>query len=130
MPLYHGSCHCGAVRFTVEDDITETYSCDCSLCSKKNALMINVHQDKLTIVAGEDQLSLYQWNTRVARHYFCRHCGIYPFHKKRSLPDHYGVNARCLDDFDAASVPTRKAGGKDMTVADPAARDVWPGPRV
>ena len=130
MPVWHGSCHCGAVRFTVAGDILEAYTCDCSLCSKKNALMANIHESRLTITAGEDRLGLYQWNARIARHYFCTGCGIYPFHRKRSMPDHYGVNLKCLDDFDWSSVPVRKAEGRDMPIVDPEARDVWPGPRT
>ncbi len=128
-PLYNGSCHCGAVRFTVEGEIPEAYTCDCSLCSKKNALMANVHESRLKITAGEDKLGLYQWNARIAKHYFCTQCGIYPFHRKRSMPHHYGVNVKCLDDFDSKSVPVRQAEGKDMPIVDPSARDVWPGPR-
>ena len=129
MPTYHGSCHCGAVRFTVEGDIPEAYTCDCSLCSKKNALMANVHESRLRITAGEDRLGLYQWNARIAKHYFCLSCGIYPFHRKRSMPDHYGVNLKCLDDLDWATIPVRAAEGKGMPVVDPAARTIWPGPR-
>jgi hypothetical protein len=129
MTLYHGSCHCGVVRFTVEGPIAEGYTCDCSLCSKKNAVMANIHESRLKIVAGEDKLGLYQWNARIAKHYFCKICGIYPFHRKRSMPDYYGVNLKCLDDFDVASIPIRAAEGKGMPLVDPKARDVWPGPR-
>lgn len=126
---WHGSCHCGAVRFEVEGPIAEAYTCDCSLCSKKNALMANVHESRLKIIAGEDRLRLYQWNARIAKHYFCTVCGIYPFHRKRSIPNYYGVNLKCLDDFDVTSLPVRAAEGKDMPVVDAGARDVWPGPR-
>ena len=129
MPPYFGSCHCGAVRFAVDSEVAEGYTCDCSLCRKKNALMANVHQSKLTITAGEEKLGLYQWNARIAKHYFCTVCGIYPFHRKRSMPDHYGVNLNCLDGFDK-SVPARAADGRDMPVVDPDAREIWPGPRV
>ncbi|MFT3726085.1 MAG: GFA family protein [Hyphomonadaceae bacterium] len=129
MPTYNGSCHCGAVRFIVEGEIAECYVCDCSLCSKKNALMSNVHESRLTITAGEDRLGLYQWNARIAKHYFCTACGIYPFHRKRSMPDHYGVNVKCLDDFDWQAVPVRQAEGKGMPIVDPNAREAWPGPR-
>ena len=127
--LHHGSCHCGAVRFTVEGAIPETYTCDCSLCSRRNALMANVHESRLRITAGEDRLGLYRWNARIAKHYFCTVCGIYPFHRKRSMPDHYSVNVKCLDDFDWASVPVRPAEGKGMPIVDAAARKEWPGPR-
>ncbi|MEJ0058876.1 MAG: GFA family protein [Terricaulis sp.] len=129
MPLYSGSCHCGAVQFEIDAEITEITTCDCSLCAKKNALMTQVHESQLAIRAGEDALTLYQWNTHIARHYFCRVCGIYPFHRKRSAPDHYGVNVRCLADFDPASVSVRHAHGKEMTMVDPTPQPDWTGPR-
>ena len=130
MPTYHGSCHCGAVRFTVEADISDAYTCDCSLCRKKNALMTAVHESQLTITAGEDKLGLYQWNARLAKHYFCSECGIYTFHRKRSMPDHFSINLKALDDFDWASLPVRAAEGKGMSVVDAAPRETWPGPRT
>jgi hypothetical protein len=71
---YSGSCHCGAVTFRVDTDIVELTTCDCSLCTRKNALMTKVHESALTIVSGQDVLSLYQWNTRRAQHYFCSRC--------------------------------------------------------
>jgi hypothetical protein len=92
--------------------------------------MANVREDKLRITQGEDKLGLYQWNARIAKHYFCTQCGIYPFHKKRSMPDHYGVNLKALDDFDWASLPVRAAEGRDMPITDPNARRDWPGPRT
>lgn len=124
-----GSCHCGAVRFTVAAPIVELTTCDCSLCVKKNAVMAKVHEDALTITAGADLLSLYAWNTRRAKHYFCSRCGIYTFHRKRAAPDHYGVNVFCLDGFDAAAIPVRATEGVGMSVTDPDARPEWPGPR-
>lgn len=130
MPLYRGSCHCGAVQFEIDTEITDLYTCDCSLCSKKNALMTSVHEDKFRLVAGEDKLSLYQWNTGVARHYFCSVCGIYPFHKKRSMPDHYAINVKCLAGFDPSTVPARAAEGKTMTLVDPNPRSDWTGPKA
>jgi hypothetical protein len=129
VPIYHGSCHCGAVRFTVDADITDIYQCDCSLCRKKNARMTTVHESRLTITQGEDRLGLYQWNARIARHHFCTVCGIYTFHRKRSMPDHYGVNVYCLDDYDPLTLPVRQAEGVSMPLVDPDARPEWPGPR-
>jgi hypothetical protein len=129
MTLYRGSCHCGAVQFEIDAEITELTMCDCSLCSKKNALMCAVHESRFKLLAGEDKLSLYQWNSGVARHYFCSACGIYPFHKKRSMPDHYGINARCLDGFDTNSVPLRQAEGKSMSMVADNPRPDWTGPR-
>jgi hypothetical protein len=127
--MHDGSCHCGAVRFRVDWVITELTTCDCSLCVKRNALMAKVPERALTIVDGEQALTLYQWNTRRAKHYFCRHCGIYTFHRKRAAPDHYGVNVFCLDGFDASSIPVRATEGANMTIEDRAGRAQWPGPR-
>lgn len=125
-----GSCHCGAVRFQVEAEITELTTCDCSLCVKKNAVMAKVHERALTITAGEEALSLYRWNTGVARHYFCSRCGIYTFHRKRAAPDHFGVNVFCLDGFDPSTIPLRATEGIGMTLENPDARPEWPGPRT
>jgi hypothetical protein len=124
-----GSCHCGTVKFRVDGPFTELTTCDCSLCVKRNAVMAKVPERALTILEGEAALTLYEWNTRRAKHYFCRRCGIYTFHRKRAAPDHFGVNVHCLDGFDASSLPVRATEGANMTVADPNARPQWPGPR-
>lgn len=128
MAVYRGACHCGAVQFQIDSEITDVYTCDCSLCAKKNALMTTVPEDKFVLLSGEAALSLYQWNTKVARNYFCSMCGIYPFHRKRSMPDHYGINVRCLEGFDASAIPVRRADGKTMTLVEKPAGG-WSGPR-
>lgn len=74
--VHRGSCHCGGVRFTVRSDPVERTTCDCSLCVKRNAVMVKVPEAALSIDAGEDLLATYQWNSRRAQHHFCRHCGI------------------------------------------------------
>lgn len=121
MVTYSGSCHCGAVRFEVEvgASTVEMTTCNCTLCRKKNALMIQVPDTQLRLISGEDQLATYVWNTGVARHHFCRTCGIYTFHRKRSAPDSYGVNVFCLDGFDTTALPVRRADGASMSVAEP-----------
>jgi len=92
-----GACHCGAVKFTVElDDNPRVSRCDCSICSIKGAVTVGTPLAGLTIVAGEDKLTLYRFNTGVAKHYFCSVCGSYTFHQRRSDPDTYGVNVACL----------------------------------
>lgn len=125
-----GSCHCGAVRFALLSDPVELTTCDCSLCVKRNAVMTKVPEGDLRIDAGAEHLTLYEWNTRRAKHYFCDRCGIYVFHRKRAAPDHFGVNIFCLDRFDRSRLPVRATEGESMTVecADP--RPEWPGPRV
>jgi len=117
------------VRFRIDVEPAELTTCDCSLCARKNALMAAVHQDHFRLLAGEEHLSLYQWNTGVARHHFCSRCGIYTFHRKRSAPDHYGVNVFCLEGFDVDAFPRRRASGQDMTVTVEAAVR-FPGPKL
>lgn len=130
MSGYTGACHCGAVRFRIDAPITELTTCDCSLCSKRNALMTKVPEHALRVTAGEARLTLYQWNTHRAKHYFCDRCGIYVFHRKRAAPDHFGVNVFCLAGVDATSFPVRATDGIGMSIEDPAARPEWPGPRA
>jgi hypothetical protein len=127
--MFKGACHCGAVRFRVDWAISELTTCDCSLCKIRHAVMAKIPEQALTVLEGEALLTLYQWNTRRAKHYFCSRCGIYVFHRKRAAPDHFGVNALCLEDFDPASVPVRATEGLNMTIEDPNARPEWPGPR-
>lgn len=125
MPRYAGACHCGTVRFVVQADLVELTTCDCTLCVKKNALMAKVHESGLAVTEGEDALSLYEWNTGRAKHYFCSRCGIYTFHRKRAAPDHFGVNIFCLEGVDVAALPVRATEGLTMSVVDPR----YPGPR-
>ena len=59
--------------------------------------MLAVPLDKLTVAKGAENLSLYQFNTNTAKHYFCKTCGIYTHHQRRSNPNEYGVNAGCIE---------------------------------
>jgi hypothetical protein len=111
---YRGSCHCAAVRFEIETDFPELTTCDCSICRRKNALMVKVHETKFKLRSGEESLTEYRFHTMTARHYFCKTCGIYPFHRKRVTPDFFGVNVFCLDGFDPADIPVRPTVGAAM----------------
>ena len=106
---YEGGCHCGGVRFSVTlPEGWNAHLCDCTLCGMKGNIMIDVPLSALTVTAGEDLLTLYTFNTGVAKHRFCSRCGIHPFHQLRSEPDKFGVNAVCLDGFsryDFAELP-------------------------
>ncbi|MEE4144847.1 MAG: GFA family protein [Halieaceae bacterium] len=95
---YQGSCHCGAVRFAVEaPERLEVERCNCSICSKAGFLHLIVPASRFELLAGKDALSTYTFNTGVAKHTFCRHCGIKPFYTPRSNPDGIDVNLNCLD---------------------------------
>ena len=104
MKTYHGSCHCGAVTFTIKTDLDYSVRCDCSMCRRRGAIMVRCDQDDLDIHTGRDMLTDYRFNTKVAIHSFCRQCGIYTFHRMRKLPDKYAVNAGCLDGIDLSAL--------------------------
>lgn len=95
---YAGSCHCGAVQFEVEaPEHVEASECNCSICSRAGYLHLIVPKSKLKLLQGAESISTYTFNTGVAKHTFCRICGIKPFYVPRSNPDGYSVNVRCLD---------------------------------
>jgi hypothetical protein len=96
--IHHGGCHCGAVRYELQNPAElEVHDCNCSICSKVGYLHITVPKDKLKILTGADRLTSYQFNTGVANHMFCSICGVKAFYVPRSHPDGYSVNARTLD---------------------------------
>ena len=93
-----GSCHCGAVRFEVDaPDPLRVQRCNCSICTKSGFLHLIVPRARFRIIAGEDRLTTYTFNTDVAKHYFCATCGMKPFYVPRSNPDGMDVNVNCLD---------------------------------
>jgi hypothetical protein len=98
MVTHRGGCHCGAVRFEVEAPaVLEVDECNCSICSMTGYQHLIVPASRFRLLQGADNLTTYTFNTGVAKHHFCRTCGIKSFYVPRSHPDGYSVNARCLD---------------------------------
>jgi len=112
MKTYTGGCHCGRVRFRVTASLDRVSECNCSICTKKGILHLIVPRDDFELVSAADDLSTYEFNTRVAKHHFCRHCGIHSFYVPRSDPDKIDVNVRCLDGVDLAEVHPRSFDGR------------------
>ncbi|MBX9800737.1 MAG: GFA family protein [Burkholderiaceae bacterium] len=118
---YTGSCHCGTVKFEVRTALTPATRCNCSLCRRRGALMSPAfHTSDLRIVEGETALSLYQFNSRVARHFFCKVCGVYPFHQTRKDKDAWRVNLGCLDGVDSYALEHTLADGASLSVVEDA----------
>jgi hypothetical protein len=113
-----GACHCGRVRFEVlaPADL-ELLECNCSICSRSAYLHLIVAADEFRLLAGADDLVEYTFGTGVARHRFCRHCGVKSFYVPRSHPGGYSVNARCLDPATIASMRVRSFDGRDWESA-------------
>lgn len=96
--LYRASCHCKAIQLEIEaEEPLTAVRCNCSICDKTGFLHVITPASKFRLLEGHDHLSCYTFNTRVAKHYFCKTCGCRPFYIPRSNPDGYSVNARCLD---------------------------------
>ncbi|MEL6510031.1 MAG: GFA family protein [Pseudomonadota bacterium] len=94
-----GTCHCGAVELeiTLSDGLNTARRCDCSFCSRRGAIAVSAPLDGIKIVKGADNLTLYTWGTHTAQHFFCKTCGIYTHHQRRSNPNEYGINIAILD---------------------------------
>ena len=97
LDTFEGGCHCGAVRFRVIVDKYKVDECNCSICLKKGFLHLIVPSESFTLLQGAEVLTTYTFNTGVAKHTFCRICGIHSFYTPRSHPDGFSVNLRCLD---------------------------------
>lgn len=110
------SCHCGAVVLELDlpDGLVDLRRCNCSMCKRRGAIVASVPLAGLQVVQGEDSLALYQFNTFTAKHFFCRRCGIYTHHQRRSVPTEYGFNVACLDGVDPFELgPVEMVDGRD-----------------
>ncbi len=98
MAVLSGGCHCGRVRFEVTSDSDiAADECNCSICRMSGFLHLLVAKTDFNLLHGEDALENYRFNSGVAKHYFCRDCGIKSFYVPRSHPDGVSVNVNCLD---------------------------------
>jgi hypothetical protein len=98
-PIHKASCHCGSVQFelSLPNGLVDPRRCDCSMCRRRGAIAASVPLDGIKITKGSNILSLYQFNTHTAKHYFCSKCGIYTHHQRRSNPNQYGFNVACME---------------------------------
>jgi hypothetical protein len=116
---YRGSCHCGAVRFECEADLSAgTSKCNCSVCSKGRFWKAIVPAGAFRLQQGEEALSDYQFGGRVIHHLFCRTCGIKPFGRGQieEIGPFYAVNVACLDgvtDEELAALPVDYQDGRN-----------------
>ena len=107
------SCHCGSVQLQVRltDGFNTARRCNCSYCRMRGAVAVSAELQDIEVTSGKEWLTLYQFNSLQAKHYFCSKCGIYTHHQRRSNPQQYGINAACLEGvspFDFGEVPVNE----------------------
>lgn len=109
-----GSCHCGAVAFSVEGEIQRVIECNCSHCSRKGFLLWFVPRSALTVASGMDRLATYTFNTHVIQHQFCTVCGCQPFGvgKAPDGAEMAAINIRCLEGIDLDTIPRVPVDGR------------------
>ena len=93
------TCHCNGVEIEVNipEPLEKALRCNCTLCKRKGAIMTMVKPNDFKIIKGQELLKLYQYHTKVAKHFFCSNCGIYTHHNPRSNPAMYGINLACIE---------------------------------
>jgi hypothetical protein len=122
---YHGSCHCGAVRFDCALDLAAgTSRCNCAICAKTRYWKALVKADAFRLLQGADALTDYQFGSSTIHHLFCRTCGVKPFGRahldvtfqgEHLQGEFYAVNIACLDDVpdaELAAAPIRYEDGR------------------
>lgn len=125
LKTYRGSCHCGAVRFEADLDLTQpTFRCNCSICRRTRFWPAVVGPAGFRLLQGQDALTRYLFNTRRNEHYFCRHCGVRAFGHGTQTPmgEMYGVNVGCLEDVtdeELARIPITYVDGRNDRFAPP-----------
>ncbi len=109
-----GGCHCGAVRFEAALPMrVEAQDCNCSICTKTGFAHVIVPESGFRLHSGEASLTSYTFNSGVARHLFCKVCGVKSFYRPRSNPDGWSVNARCLDESEALDIVMTPFDGRN-----------------
>ena len=106
--LREGGCHCDRVRFRARIDLDRLSECNCSICTKKGILHLPTDPADFELLKGKSALTVYTFETGMAQHTFCSHCGIHPFYNPRTDPENYSVNAHCLDDYDPDAMRSQR----------------------
>lgn len=113
MTTHKGGCHCGRVQFEVDVPANiEATQCNCSICSQCGYLHLFVSRKNFRLLQGEDAITTYTFNTGVAKHHFCKHCGIKSYYVPRSHPDGLSINVHCLDKANIQSLKVTPFDGR------------------
>ena len=113
---HQGGCHCGAVRYRVELDLTKPVTqCNCSICSRSGTLLSFVPAAAFTLEQGEGSLTDYQFNKKSIHHLFCKVCGVRSFARGQGPSGPMvAINSRCLDGLDPATLQVQNFDGRSL----------------
>lgn len=126
LKTYKGGCHCGAVRFEADLDLTQSsYRCNCSICRRNRFWAAITTPEHFRVTAGEQALTEYLFNTRKNKHYFCKVCGVRPYGVGTETPVGvmYGVNIGCLEGIseeELSKIPITYVDGMNDRMEPPA----------
>ena len=114
MPMHQGGCHCGAVRYRVDIDLTKPVTaCNCSICGRTGTLLSFVPNGSFTLEKGEESLTDYQFGKKNIHHLFCKVCGVRSFARGQGPNGPMvAINTRCLDDVEPEQLQIRRFDGK------------------
>lgn len=109
---HRGQCHCGEVTFEFYNSPEfVVWDCNCSICLMKRNVHVVVPASKFSLLSGADQLTTYTFNTHVAKHKFCKVCGVQAYYIPRSNPDGIAITVACVDRTTVRSVTTKTFDG-------------------
>ena len=109
-----GGCHCGTVSFEIQvpGDV-RVQRCNCSMCSASGFVHYIVPASRFQLFSGAEMLTEYRFNTGVARHLFCKVCGVKSFYVPRSNPDGFSVNVNCVNWPDTVNLIEEQFDGRN-----------------
>jgi hypothetical protein len=111
---YQGGCHCGKVRFSVEVDLSNPITCNCSYCSRRGSILAFTPAENFSLEQGTEALTEYRFNTKTISHLFCASCGMESF-ARAAKPDGtkmVAVNLRCIDGMELDTLKPHPFDGR------------------
>lgn len=137
LKTYHGGCHCGAVKFEADLDLSKGLGkCNCSICTKKRNWGITIRPDGFRLLTDPAALTDYSFGSGSAHHLFCKTCGIHTFGRgfiAEMGGEFVSVQVAALDDVtpeELIEAPTTYYDGKHDNWWNPPAETRHQGNRI